>query len=87
MFLGSPLVGGSRSLFNFAVDSPSSPLYLVVLILRHVAVATYDTESYIQPGSSHQTLQTALIINIIHNSTTEKAKATQCSVATSNDNL
>ena len=43
--------------------------------LRHVAVATYDTEVYV-PGS--QTLQTARI-NTIHNSTTEKDYTMQCS--------
>jgi hypothetical protein len=48
------------------------PLYFV-LMLRHVAVATYDTEIYV-PGS--QTLRTARI-NTIH-----KRKAAQCSVAT-----
>ena len=45
------------------------------VMLRHVAVATYDTEVYV-PGS--QTLQTARI-NTIHNSTTEKNYTMQCS--------
>jgi hypothetical protein len=48
------------------------------VMLRHVAVATYDTEIFV-PGS--QTLQTARIITVL------QRKAAQCSVATNNDNL
>ena len=45
------------------------------VMLRHVAVATYDTEIFV-PGS--QTLQTARI-NTIYNSTTKKGCTMQCS--------
>ena len=45
------------------------------VMLRHVAVATYDTEIYV-PGS--QRLHTARI-NTIHNNTIEKGYTMQCS--------